>query len=440
LGKLTVEKIKGTGMKRVLIIGFALTLMLSISAFATETRTITMGQNDGIMVDDYNMFRFPGRIVSYPNIAVAEFQDSGEEFYKFGINWKFGEDNPWVLGTHFINESGPYLPSDYYGNDLTSNNYANFFSGTSPTDPAEIEDLDSPNHRIDLLYGRKLGSNDFGLRFEYIHSSVKDDVASAGTPSDQSEEKHAIYSFTLGLTEGTAGEWDLALGVWFGSWTDKDEDGFDETKPDGYYELWAEGRYFWVRNPTVTLVPHGGIAFGKRGVKNFGDDPDPATPGDDFNATNDGVLFNGGFGMNYTPSSNLLAVGDLGIMYNSVKTKIDSNTTPQAQYEYKYSGLSILYFKIGLEADVFRWMDVRFGATSYWDIETLKYEDNSQNVAERKYAWADNETYLGLAFHWGRLHVDTYMDPNFVIRMPYFISGDNTNDMNFRVSALYEMF
>jgi hypothetical protein len=310
-------------MKRVLILSLVFMLLMGLNTFATQTRTLTMGDNDGIMVDDYNIFRFPGRLFSYPNIAVAEFATTGgADFQQFGVNWKFGDESPWVLGTYFRNNNFAIIPRDYFGNNLTSNNYPNQFGlFPGPTDPAVINNLDMENHRMNLLYGRKLGTNDFGFQFEYIRSSyARDFNDTSATPInyDVTEEKFGQYTFMFGLTEGGTGQWDLAAGVTLGSWTDKNALDSTESKPDGYYDLWAEGRYFWVQNPTITLVPHGMFVVGSRGVKNLNNVNDP---NDDFTANNDRFMLEGGIGMNYTPSSNLLAVMDFGFMYGNVKTE-----------------------------------------------------------------------------------------------------------------------
>jgi hypothetical protein len=50
----------------------------------------------------------------------------------------------------------------------------------------------------------------------------------------------------------------------------------------------------------------------------------------------------------------------------------------------------------------------------------------------------ENETYLGLGFHWNRLHVDVQSNPDLFLDGFNFISGES-NSMNFRISALYEM-
>ena len=50
-----------------------------------------------------------------------------------------------------------------------------------------------------------------------------------------------------------------------------------------------------------------------------------------------------------------------------------------------------------------------------------------------------NDTYLGFGFHWNRLHIDTYTDPELFLNGFDFISGDGNGNMNFRISAVYEM-
>ena len=94
------------------------------------------------------------------------------------------------------------------------------------------------------------------------------------------------------------------------------------------------------------------------------------------------------------------------------------------------------FWSIGLEADVFKWMDVRFGAVSDW----TSYKTEMPNTFEETEKWPDNRTYVGFGFHWGRLHVDTYTDPELFLEGFDFISGNGSSDMNLYISALYEMF
>ena len=133
--------------------------------------------------------------------------------------------------------------------------------------------------------------------------------------------------------------------------------------------------------------------------------------------------------MNYTPSNNVLAVCDIGLMYVSDKTEYESGGSTT---EAKNTNTAIPYMKLGVDADVLKWMDLRMGATSYWNNE--KYEVDPNSI---KYKYAENDLYLGFGFHFGHLHVDTYANPDLFIEGFNFISGGE-EQMNFNISAVYE--
>ncbi|MCP4685868.1 MAG: hypothetical protein GY867_10545 [bacterium] len=459
-------------MKKFAIVTMMFLLALSASSFATQTRTEVMGFNDGIMVDDYNVFRFPGRTFNYPNLVVGEFSifeydyrmaqgaavadpedGSYQHFYDFGVNWQFGDENPWVLGT-YISTLEPMEPEGYNGSDLWNQNLGW-----------------SQNRRINLIYGRQLGGHNFGFGFEYIRGGRERDNARAWVPdqdsvvTDVSKETFGYYKFSFGLTEGTSGKWDVALNVAFGTWTDEDMYGFTQTEPDGYLDLSAEGRYFWVKSPKVTLVPHAGFAIGKRGANNYGfwTNPDTALyESDNWNEKHTLFAFEGGMGMHYTSGPDLLAVMDVGFRYSKVKDEGDYITKPDGvDYAtsdvFQNTTLTLPYLKIGFEGSVFKWMDIRFGATTYWNIDKDEddYLSGSTWIYSNQYTYKEvwNETYLGFGFHWGRLHVDVMTDPEVFLRGFNFISGDsprydpdyyyydeNYGYMNTKMSVLYEMF
>ncbi|MBU0984026.1 MAG: hypothetical protein KKA42_09160 [candidate division Zixibacteria bacterium] len=401
-------------MKKFVIAAMGLMLLMSGAVFATDTRTAVMGDNDLIVVDDANVFRFPGRTLNYPNLATAEFSDNSSiEFYKFGVNWQFNDDNPWVLGTYFTNNFYGMVPSLYVG-------------GSLDFDPADWLLDNRENQRIDLLYGRSLFGNNFGFRFNYFRSSYSNEVT-----DNDAKQSFGYYQFGFGLTEALTGQWDVALNLGLGSFCWEDDTGGTVVEPDGYYDMDLEGRYFWVRSPKVTLVPHAGFGIGKRGATAPSED-DPAET-DKVSQTRFG--FDGGIGLNYVTGPDLLAVMDFGVMYRKYSTDYDEYDIvgdTMILSESELSTVTIPYFKLGFEGQVFKWMDVRFGATSYWNIETEKDIEKFKDV--------ENDTYLGFGFHWGRLHVDTETDPELFLNGFDFISGYGDGDMNFRISALYEMF
>jgi hypothetical protein len=150
--------------------------------------------------------------------------------------------------------------------------------------------------------------------------------------------------------------------------------------------------------------------------------------------------------MQYTPATKVLAVIDFGFMYGSIKneyTTIISSDSSEMDEE-KWTYVMLPYFKIGFEAEVFSWMDLRLGATSYWTKYTNENTPFNDTLVTEKYEekYPFNHTYMGLGFNWNRLHVDTYVDPELFMDGFYFLSGVDSKvaGMNFQISAKYDMF
>jgi len=408
-------------MKKYLIIMFSLLLLMSASSFATDTRVLTMGDNNTILLDDANIWQFPSRINDYPNLAIGEFGQPGD-FMDLGIHWQFCEDNPWVLGT-YLHNSDTYYPMSspfrgYYGFPYGYN--VDFV----PFDWSLLS-----NQRIDLIYGRQLGLNPFGFRVSLLHSSQRNDI-----PDDVDEEGFAVYDFAAGLTLG-GGLTDVAVGLQLMSWTDKatnptDSTAYDESKAKGNYLFYAEGRHFWQANPTYTVIPHAAFYYGKNEAEYY-----QLNAGSDSLAQTDKYDWFGfelGAGLQYAPSNDAMAVIDFGLRYEKLDGEFKN--TGGSTRDASSKTLAIPFFKAGADLKVFNWMDVRFGATSYWDRSTLESDFPDKLIQN----YADNATYLGFGFHWGNLHVDTYTDPDMFLDGFNFLSG-TTNSMNFRISALYEI-
>lgn len=408
-------------MKKLVIIGFIL-MLATASAFATQTRLLTLGENYTVLVDDYNVWMYPSRVNMYPNIGVGEFAryGDGDNFYQFGVNWKFGEQKPWVLGTYF-SDMGATQPSAYYGQWMYQYGSFDYIASS----------LNLPNNRrIDLLYGRKFGTTNFGFGFGYTNSGWKSEEA-----ADKSEEKFSQYEFTFGLTPEN-GQWDVAAMLAIGTWTDKNDQGVEETKPDGYNDIQLYGRYFHKINQSFTVVPHAGIWFGKHAQEAFG--------GDSSLYSSKLTAFEFGAGLHYQPVTNVLAVLDFGFQTQKITeefTDIDDNGTADSVHTFKYTDTYIPFWKLGLEGDVFPWLDVRFGAVTNWN--NWKYENDRGTAPDYKVSASYTSTYLGFGFNWNRLHIDTYTDPELFLKGFDFISGSDGDSgmyMNWQLSVLYEMF
>ncbi len=417
-------------MKRYLIITFSLLLFMGVSSFATNTRVLTMGDNNMILLDEANIWLFPSRINDYPNLAIGEFGQPGD-FTEFGIHWKFKEENPCVLGMYLHNSTAVYPMSSpvrtlpYFGEPY----------GYDPSFVPFDWSLMS-NQRIDLIYGRYISGKPFGIHLGIIHSSQKrnDDDPSDG----KDEEGFAVYHLAVGLTPNP--NTDIVVGLELMTWTDKETDdtgtppypSYNKSKPKGNKALYAMARRFfpdpWGLGTDYTAIPHAAIFYAKNEAEYYSTPPPSLLQTDKY--TRSGVEL--GVGLQYAPSSDAMAVIDFGLRYGKLDGEFAITGAPTNDASLKT--VTVPFFKAGADVKVFDWMDLRLGATSYWDRYTL--ENDSPYKLTQNYA--DNATYLGFGFHWGNLHVDTYTDPDLFLDGFNFISG-TTNNMNFQISALYEI-
>ncbi len=391
-------------MKKLIILTLVLALIMASAALASRTRVLTMGDNHVILTDDANIWNWPSRLNNYPALAVGEFASSND-FTQFGVHWQFGGDDPWVLATYFEDNT----------------NFSPFFGVPFSTTTS--------NKRGHFFYARAMGSNKFGARVSYYQSGFEE---TDNSPFQEKEAMHYLEA-SLGLT-GSDDSWDIAVTGGFGSWEDTEDDSAI-TEPDGLVDFAALGRMFWTGgNPNFTYVPHAGIEYHKGGANFFG-----AAGLVNFSQDLTNMAIELGIGQVYTPSANVEAVIDVGLRLDRSKTDLtDPDTSNFLSFESKSNTTTIPYFKLGLDAGVFDWLDVRFGATSFWNREKDEFTQGTFN-GEDKTNFASNETFLGFGFHWGNLHVDTYTDPDMFLNGFDFINGDGNGDMNFQISAVYDL-
>ena len=399
-----------------------LTAIIFVTAFslgnATQTRTLTMGDANLIMHDESNIWYFPSALYDYPEIVLGEFYEDytgPNEFSDIGIHYKFGEKKPFVLGL-YITQNQPFQIPNYPYNFTYQN-----------------------NKKIDLFYSRMLGGHKFGFHFNYINGSWKHETDSTEeTTRDKSEQGVNAMEFIFGLTPNN-GKLDLSAGIGFLSWKDLNNAGTDRTKPKGNLLFGLAARYFYEYDQKTTLVPHFGFVYEKEGIERYADNADLTDL--DRTDTYKEMSIDLGCGLNYTPMAGVLAIGDFGFMYEKSSDKYEPSGTGVTVHEDKYTDMTVPYFRIGLEANVLKWLDVRMGGTSCWgrDKEENEYSGAENYSYVYKYNYVDNETYLGAGLHWGNFFIDGYVDPEVVTDGFYFLSGNST-DWSYQVSLKYKMF
>ena len=409
-------------MKRIVCIGLGLVLLLGTTVSATDTRVLTMGNNNLILEDQANIFLFPSTINRHAKLVVGEFgryDDSewdvnGITFTDLGIHWQLGDDNPIILGTYFANsERQLYWPFTL----LDDESYL------------------PSNQRIDLFGGTRLGDVPVGLRVKLVQSSWRDDNSS------KDELSFSDFSVRAGVSAPDE-KWDLAGGISLISFKDvqtswQDETAWDRTKPEGNFQMHFGGRYFAGMQPEYTIVPHLVVFLSKYEYGNYywnsSAERSELTSTEKINV----FAFDVGSGFHWRPGSRVLVVLDVGVLRHQWDEEIVDAEPNSPEDKVETVRWARPYFKAGFEGHVFKWMDVRFGATSYWDKVTWETTYGT-DVSEFLANYADNTTYLGFSFHWNSLRIDTYTDPQLFLDGLNFISG-RSNDMNFMISALYEL-
>lgn len=374
-------------------------------AMASETRVMTMGGVNNIVKDDANIWIYPQTIIEYPNLFTAEFPSPGGDFYKGGATFGFGEaETAWALGTYF---SKTDFAHDYF----------------------VYENGQKADHRINLLYGRELGGNPFGMNFGYYKGGSEN--ADTNTVANY-EESFTRYELTFGYSPMP--ELELAAGFNMSSWTDTEWDGaansgngavVDETKPDGNSDMFLMGRYWMAPRGNCTPVAHFAFMNSKQGMETYIGDSLAMT------VNKSTMTIDLGIGMNYDGGADVLVVTDFGITF--ANTTYETTPGGGTMTEAKDGTTTLPYFKVGIDAKVFEWMDFRGGVTNDWEGNKVEASD----VEETTMSSAETVTYLGAGFHWGDFEIDAMINQSFIQGGPYFISGDATPGMFSTVSINY---
>ncbi len=427
-------------MKRLLTFTVLLVILMGGMVLATETRVNTMGNVNTVVKDEANIFLFPSTINYYPKLFAAEFGErnnlmkDGDEYdvylNRVGAHFQFGQksEKPWVLGAYF--DTRTYVP------DIVDEYVFDYFTKDADEGPW------GTNHRITMVYGREISAIPFGFIFSYYNSGSKVDNDTVYIDGEDFNYDRSLnrYEFSFGLSPMQK-KLDLGLMFAFTSWKDKyayDEalGLIDATKPKGNMDIALTGRYWMDPMGKYTLVPHAGFMYRKEGVELYEVSGDPSA-----NALYETVSWKYtaidlGLGLNYDASQNVLVVGDMGVNMQVWKDKYEYAGSTTAAPEPKWTDMMLPYFRVGIDAEAFKWMNLRAGVVAQWF--RTKYEP----VSSRQYKgnFVETETFLGAGFHWGSFYLDANIDPDFLSRGPYFITGSNDYneyDISNKISLKY---
>lgn len=196
------------------------------------------------------------------------------------------------------------------------------------------------------------------------------------------------------------------------------------SKPKSNVGFNVGGRYWYSFTDDVDFIPHLAFVYNSMGFTI----PAPATE----DSTSKTIAFDLGWGVNVRPAERVLLLFDLGLQYARMDNK-DVQPEPTGTNEAKITVMNLPYYKVGLEGHVTKWWDVRLGAVKVW--EGVKNDMTTANATE-KFGTTSTSTYLGSGFHFGNLTIDAWLDPDFVLSGPNFLSG-RSEDLAIQASILY---
>ena len=404
-------------MKRVFLGVLVLATTFALSAWSTETRVTTLGDANNVVKDEAGIFIYPALILDFSDLVLGEIG-------QVSIGGGLVETQLYRLGAHIdlgnqIGVLGLYLDRKPYS--LDGVNYRPNINGNGI------------DHRIGLFYGRPFGDIDFGLGFILYRDSysaeqfLSSDTTIVYDYSEDTQLQNTNWKLLLGssLMEKRL---DIGVSIEKDSWKYTDVAGEDITKPNGSTSFVLASRYWFARSESMNLIPHFTLKLTSVGYDSI------------FRVlTNDGEMrykskttdLDLGIGLNLRPRDNILLIGDLGVDFISWSEEVKISITGSSDnYNWNRPSSYLPYFRMGLEAKLCKWCDIRLGAVRRWVRSTIEFPSDYQWPAQdrtERYGYATTTTYVGSGIHLGDLSLDLWMDPDLLLHGPYLVSGATSN-------------
>ncbi|MBI5058182.1 hypothetical protein HZB60_00190 [candidate division KSB1 bacterium] len=372
-------------------------VMIPMVASATVTRMVGLGGGDVTYItkDQSNSNVWPQLVKKYGNRAGAEFAGNS-------VTW----DANAVWATYDFGDEKSVL---YFG--------LNKYQVTKYTEmPDAVNDGPGINNALSIKYGRPLGENMLiGAGLSYASEGFTQKATAGETNTNASD-----FGLDLGVS-CIKNNWDLVVGFDMASFTDE-AGGTKLSEPNGMMGIHLDGRWWYNYSDNASLIPNLRFSTLSDGMKASGG----------FERTHKTTAFSFGAGHNWWPADNALVIFDFGFAMRSTAHEFKPATTPSSDSTDSWSAMP--YWRVGAETKVFGWLDGRIGAERFWASHT----PNGDRDDEMTHSYMQTNTYVGATAHWNRLSLDLLVHPDFLMKGPYFVSGDATTEMFSQVSLVYD--
>lgn len=364
-------------------------VILPATSNATITRVIGLGGADAnyVLRDAYNSAVWPQLVKHYGMQSGLEVYGSeGWDVQKAYVNYDFGDESS-VL--------------QFALDKLNTRNYGTL----ADAELSGLDDVPGGYNKLNITYGRPMGDDMLiGLGLHWAGKSY-----TTNADGGNFDDSYSEIGLLLGLT-AMEEKLDVSLGFRTGGYT-VDHGGNTLAEADGASDIMLAGRYWHEASETYTMVPSLAVNMHTDNTK-MGD----ATG--EYSST----MFRLGVGNNWTPKENLLVISELGLrsMGETMKLGAGEETT-DSQMD--------IFWRIGVESEIFGWLWGRFGAERDWRGVTTE-----SVVGQPEWSSSVTNTFVGATTRWNRFQADVLVHPSFFGYGPNFLSG--YSDMIFTKASL----
>ncbi len=333
--------------------------LFSTFAFATDTRMETM-QVGNFVLDNTDPFRFPARIVMYPNQILGELTNQSATLFFADKKQTYG-----AFGLSLNRKPVPPIINKVMDD-------GNF-----------VYTLPSESPKFNLIYGNRFGALTFGIGLDLAGNSYDEDYP--GTDADISES-FGIFGFNGGVKIGLAkADW-VDLSISASKYTFSHEELNLKFNDQGKFSFGINARIFYTLARRIKLVPFLGVNTINA---SWEEETDAETTKKEVKSQD----MAGGVGVNMSPSKNLILV--FGLISEVEKEKEIPSDEAERRFETSTRTLPEIVF--GFEATVKDWLKLRGGASK--SIQKTKEELTEQTGEKR--TWTTTTTSKPFSFNFG---------------------------------------
>ena len=366
-------------MKKVMFLIFCIFLVINL--FGQSPRLIGMGNVNGYLADDSDIFTYPATINSYGNIAYGYLNDSdvSGDTNNFGLNYELPTA---VLGLYF-NKQLPSLAMD--------------------------DNIILTHASLDKNFQLFFAFNDnMALRF----SLAMDKYTSEDTSPEITESAMA-----LGVGFGYSTEQlDLGVNILLPSYTNEIDNSSTTTEEkESKFIIDANARSIFSQKDNVDWVGKLDFEFGS------------STYDDDVAGTDDitSSVFNISLGLagNVNIDDNnilVLGVTPFGLL-SSCSTDANDDTDTKTT-------MTLPAFNVGFESQICKWLVVRSGIEQGYYIISNTNETNGVEQTDSNYDSYFNYA-MGLGFVYKNFNLDCVFNKDFLHNGANFITGATTSNI-----------